>query len=178
MQYKVDSLRYPIGHPELLDEISDLERNNLIDKIASVPSLLHVAVEGLNDDQLDTTYRPDGWTLRQVIHHLADSHLNAYIRFKWALTEDFPTIKAYDQDGWATLTDANNAPIEESIKLLDGLHSRWCRLMRTMDDADWHRRVMHPEDGERSCLTFLMIYAWHGYHHLAHINNLRNRMGW
>ncbi len=178
MKQHVDPIRYPLGLPELVEEISDLERNNLIEKIACVPSLLHEAVEGLNDAQLDTAYRPNGWTLRQVVHHLADSHLNAYIRFKWALTEDFPQIKAYDQEEWANLTDAHNAPIQESLKLLDGLHSRWCRLMRSMDDTDWQRRVMHPEDGERTCQAFLMIYAWHGLHHIAHITQLRHRMGW
>jgi len=178
MNYQSDHLRYPLGTPKLIEKISDLERNNLIEKIACVPSLLREAVGGLNDSQLDTPYRPEGWTLRQVVHHLADSHLNAYIRFKWALTENFPTIKAYDQDEWANLTDANHAPVQRSLQLLDGLHFRWCELMRSMNDADWLRKVMHPEDGERTCQAFLMIYSWHGHHHIAHITNLRNQKGW
>ena len=173
-----DPLRYPLGTPPLSKEISDSERKNCIDAIASAPALLREAVAGLNDDQLDTTYRPDGWTIRQVVHHVSDSHLNAYIRFRWALTEDFPEIKAYDQDSWARLPDACNGPVEESLALLEAMHRRWCRLMLAMDTADWKRKVLHPEDGERTCLDFLIIYAWHGRHHIAHITNLRDRKGW
>ncbi|MCY4224311.1 MAG: putative metal-dependent hydrolase [Bacteroidetes bacterium] len=173
-----DPLRYPIGAPELPEDISDLERNNCIDKIAFTPALLREALDGLNDAQLDTPYRPDGWTIRQLVHHIADSHLNAYVRFKWALTEDFPEIKTYDQDAWANLKDDYDAPVEVSLQLIDALHTRWCRLLRSMDENDWKRKVLHPEDGERSCQAFLMIYAWHGLHHIAHISNLRKRTGW
>lgn len=173
-----DPLRYPIGTPQLLEEISDSERKKRIDAIASTPALLRQAVAGLNDNQLETPYRPDGWTVRQLVHHIADSHLNAYIRFRWALTEDSPKIKAYDQDQWACLPDACDGPVEESLALLDALHRRWCRLMWAMDNDDWERQVDHPEDGIRSCQDFLSIYAWHGLHHIAHITNLRDRQGW
>lgn len=174
----LDPLRYPIGTPKLLKEISSSERKNRVDEIASAPALLRQAVAGLNDNQLETPYRPDGWTVRQLVHHIADSHLNAYIRFRWALTEDLPKIKAYDQDSWALLPDACGGPVEESLALLDALHSRWCRLMRAMDDSDWGRQVDHPEDGIRSCQDFLIIYAWHGLHHIAHITNFRDRKEW
>ncbi len=173
-----NDLRYPIGSVQIVEELSDLERNNHIDEIASVPELLRQALSGLEEDQLETPYRPDGWTVRQLVHHIADSHLNAYIRFRWALTEDFPLIKAYDQNQWAKLPDACDGPVEESVTLIDALHRRWCRLMRAMDKDDWKREVNHPEDGIRSCQDFLIIYAWHGLHHIAHITNLRERQGW
>ncbi len=173
-----DSLRYPTGHPDIDKPLSGEERSSLIDKIESLPALLRQAVAGLSFSQQGTSYRTDGWTVRQVVHHVADSHLNAYVRFRWALTEDVPTIKAYDQDGWARLPDACNGPVDESLDLLDALHRRWCRLMREMGKDDWKRRVMHPEDGERTCQNFLIIYAWHGHHHLAHITDLRNREDW
>ncbi|MCY4159796.1 MAG: putative metal-dependent hydrolase [Bacteroidetes bacterium] len=173
-----DNLRYPIGHPQLQIEISDAKLEELIGQIQSAPALLRQAVADLSEDQLDTPYRRDGWTVRQVVHHVADSHLNAYIRFRWALTEKSPVIKAYNQDGWARLPDACDGPIEESLLLLDALHSRWCRLLKTMSRSDWTSKVIHPEDGERTCQDFLIIYAWHGLHHITHITNLRNREEW
>ena len=173
-----DKLRYPIGLPNLQEEVSEEKKADLIDKIESAPDWLRQAVTGLNHSQLETPYRIGGWTIRQVVHHVADSHLNAYIRFRWALTENVPTIKAYDQNSWACLPDACDGPVEESLELLDALHLRWCRLMRGMSQDDWKRKVIHPEDGERTCQDFLIIYAWHGYHHLAHIMDLCNRKGW
>ena len=173
-----DPLRFPIGVPQVGQSLSDAGRSKLIDQIESAPKLLRQALAGLTDSQLDTPYRPDGWTVRQVVHHIPDSHLNAYIRFRWALTEDFPRIKAYDQDAWADLSDARYGPVAESLALLDGLHLRWCRLMRAMSKRDWQCEVMHPEDGLRTCENFLVIYAWHGRHHIAHITGLRDRKEW
>ncbi len=174
----LDPLRFPIGSPQVKKHLSDSERSKLIDQIESAPALLRQAVAGLNDSQLDTPYRSNGWTVRQVVHHIPDSHLNAYIRFRWALTEDFPKIKAYNQDAWAHLADACYGPVEESLALLDALHPRWCRLMRAMSKHDWQSKVMHPEDGLRTCEDFLIIYAWHGCHHIAHITGLRDREKW
>jgi len=173
-----DDLRYPIGHPQLQVDLSNTKVKELIEQIQSTPILLRQAVAGLSEEQLDTPYRYGGWTVRQVVHHVADSHLNAYVRFRWALTEKLPVIKAYKQDEWARLPDACNGPIEESLLLLDVLHSRWCRLLKTMNKSDWASKVIHPEDGKRTCLDFLIIYAWHGLHHIAHITNLRIREEW
>ena len=174
----LDPLQYPIGPVRLQDTLSESARHDLITQIQSTPTLLRRAVAGLSEEQVNTVYRPNGWTIRQVVHHLPDSHLNAYIRFRWALTEESPTIKAYDQDRWAQLPDACEGPIEESLLLLDALHTRWCRLMKAMTLSDWQRKVVHPEDGERTCQDFLIIYAWHGLHHVAHITNLRIRQQW
>ncbi len=172
------SLKYPLGPLELPDKVSVSYREGRIHVIQVTPRILRQVVRGLSAAQLDTPYRPGGWTVRQLVHHIADSHLNAYIRFRWALTEDSPKIKAYDQDEWACLPDACEGPLEDSLALLDALHSRWCRLMRAMKDKDWKRQVHHPEDGIRSCQDFLIIYAWHGLHHIAHIVCLRDREGW
>ena len=173
-----DQLRYPIGLPQMRIELSEMERTELINQIESTPRLLRQAVSGLGETQLATPYRPGGWSVRQLVHHVADSHLNAYIRFRWALTENTPVIKAYDQDSWASLSDAIDGPVEDSLLLLDALHSRWCRLLRSLDAEEWKRKVIHPEDGDRTCQDFLIIYAWHGAHHIAHITNLQVREGW
>ena len=133
---------------------------------------------GLNEQQLDTPYRPDGWTVRQVVHHVADSHMNALTRFKLALTEEHPTIKPYDEAAWAKLEDTRTAPVETSLTLLDALHDRWVRVLRAMKTSDFARTLQHPESGDQNLDQVLALYDWHGRHHTAHVTNLRSRNGW
>ena len=154
------------------------ERRAAIDAIAAAPAALRAAAKGLNDAQLDTPYRPGGWTVRQVVHHVADSHMNAYTRFRLALTEDNPTIKPYDEAKWADLLDARTLPIGVSLDLLDRLHDRLVHLLRATKDADFQRTLQHPEYGPMTMDTLLAIYAWHGRHHTAHVTGLRERMKW
>jgi uncharacterized damage-inducible protein DinB len=172
-------LRYPIGEfvrpPEPL---ADETRADLIEVIAQTPARLRSAVAGLDDAQLDSPYRPGGWTVRQVVHHVADSHLNSYTRFRLGLTEETPTIRPYDEGAWAMLADASTLPVEVSLVLLDALHARWTFLLRSLSSADWARRIVHPESGEMSLDRLLATYAWHGPHHVGHITSLRDRMGW
>ena len=150
----------------------------MIDAIAATPAAVRAAVAGLGDAQLDTPYRPGGWSVRQVVHHLPDSHLNAYCRFKLALTEDAPTIKPYDQDAWATMPDGRSELVAESLALLDALHARWVYLMRRMRPDDFLRTLNHPEwDRPLSLDVMLALYSWHGRHHVAHITELRRREG-
>jgi len=170
-------LRYPIGPFVPPGPLSPDLRAQAIATIAETPARLRGAVDGLSEAQLDTPYRPGGWTVRQVTHHVPDSHLNAYIRFKLGLTEERPTIRPYDQAAWANLPDSRD-PIAPSLDLLDGLHARWVRLLRTMGAADFARRLHHPESGEMSLDDLLALYAWHGPHHVAHITSLRQREGW
>jgi hypothetical protein len=171
-------LSYPIGRFELPESVTPEMRPPLIGEIEAAPAQFRAAVQGLSEQQLDTRYRPDGWTVRQVVHHVADSHLNAYIRFRLALTEDQPTIKPYDQAKWAELPDARTAPVETSLQLIDGLHQRWVVLLRTMSDDDFARCFNHPERGVMRLDFTLAMYAWHCRHHAAHITRLRERMGW
>ena len=171
-------LRYPVGEFDLLESVLPEMRPPLIGEIEAAPARFRAAVQGLTKQQLDTPYRPDGWTVRQVVHHVADSHLHAYIRFRLALTEDQPTIKPYDQAKWAELPDARTAPVETSLQLIDSLHQRWVVLLRSMSDVDFARRFNHPERGVLRLDTNLAMYAWHGRHHAAHITGLRERMGW
>lgn len=171
-------LRYPIGPFEWKGSISDEERCELIGAIEEAPMRLRAAVEGLTQKQLDTPYRPGGWTVRQVVHHLADSHLNAYLRFKLALTEDEPSVKTYDEKRWAELTDARSLPVEVSLALLDALHQRLVTLMRSLQPAEFARTFRHPDLGLVPLDRQVAIYAWHGRHHVAHITSLRDRMGW
>ena len=172
-------LRYPIGKFERPASVSAAERARNVDVIAAAPDALRGAVRGLDDVQLDTPYRPDGWTVRQVVHHVPDSHLNAYVRFKLALTESVPTIKPYDEAAWAALPDSR-APIDDSLALLDALHARWVRLMRATPAADFARTFVHPErPGAPMTLDVMTaMYAWHGRHHVAHVTALRERLGW
>jgi len=149
-----------------------------IDEIAAAPAQLRAAVVGLTDDQLDTPYRPGGWTVRQVVHHVPESHMNAYVRIKLALTEDQPTIKPYDEALWAELPDVGDTPIEVSLELLDSLHDRWVRLLRLLSEQQWTRTFRHPEMGLMTVEKTLALYAWHGKHHVAHITSLRERNGW
>ena len=178
MNEQTIDLRYPVGRYDVKGEVSAEERARYVEEIAAAPPQLRVAVAGLTAEQLDTPYRPDGWTVRQVVHHVADSHLNSYVRFRLALTEDEPTIKPYEEALWAELTDAKSAPVETSLALLEPLHERWVILLRSLSDADFARAFRHPALGVVSLDRNVGLYAWHGRHHIAHITALRERMGW
>lgn len=172
-------LRYPIGPFKVPLRVSADDRIRFIDQIEILPDQLKDAVHGLSDEQLDTAYRPEGWTLRQVVHHVADSHTNSYIRFKWALTEADPIIKAYNEKDWALMDDAMKAPVQVSLNMVRGLHQRWVCLLKAMSDQDWSRTFVHPETNKKIPLYFnLALYAWHGNHHLAHITTTKARYGW
>ncbi len=169
--------RYPIGKPEWLTKLTDDQRDSLIEAITELPTVLRAAVRGLKNEQLDTPYREGGWTVRQVVHHLADSHLNSYVRFKTAMTEDKPPIKAYDEAEWAKLHD-NSLPPEVSLQLLEALHTRWSNMLGAMKPADFERKLVHSERGEMNLNEMVCLYAWHGRHHTAHITELRKAEGW
>jgi len=175
-------LRFPIGKfVRRLDATAAIDPNLRLQHIAAIadaPRAFREAVAGLDDGQLDTPYRPGGWTVRQVVHHVPDSHMNAYIRFRFALTEDSPVVKPYDEAKWAELHDAKTMPVEVSLGLLDGLHRRWVDLLRSFSDADFARTLRHPELGLPRLDQYLEMYAWHSKHHAAHITGLRSRMGW
>ena len=170
-------LRYPIGPDVAPVSTTPAERAARIDAIASLPAELHAAVRGLTEAQLDTPYRAGGWRVRQVVHHIADSHANAYIRFKLALTENNPVIKPYDEARWAELAD-NSLPIENSLRLVEALHKRWATVLRSLAPADFARTFQHPERGSQTLDVALASYVWHGRHHTAHITALRKREGW
>ena len=170
--------RYPIGLFKTPDAYTDASRAAAIATIAETPKKLRAAVKGLSDSQLDTPYRDGGWTVRQLAHHVPDSHVNAYVRTRLALTEDNPTIKPYDQQKWAELADAKSFPIEPSLTMLDAIHERWVALLRSMKPADFSRAFVHPEHGPRTLDWMVAIYAWHGPHHVAHVTELRKRKGW
>jgi uncharacterized damage-inducible protein DinB len=171
-------LRYPIGKFEYKGPHGSEERDRLIGEIEQAPEKLREAICGLNAAQLDTEYRPGGWTVRQVVHHLPDSHMNAYIRFKLALAETEPVIKPYDEARWAKLADSTKTPIEVSLSLLESLHRRWVILLRSLQPAQFDLKFIHPERGPMSLDQTLALYAWHGKHHVAHITALRDRMCW
>jgi len=173
-----EDLRYPIGKFRFEGELTDEQRQQLITDIAETPSRLRAAVEGLDAQQLETPYRPAGWTVRQVVHHVPDSHLNSYIRFKLALTEHEPTIKAYDEGQWAELVDARTCSIEVSLALLESLHKRWVTLLESLSHRDFARTFKHPEIAIVSLDRNLALYSWHGRHHVAHLTRLRDRMSW
>ena len=172
------NLRYPIGDFHFSGQVTESDRHRSIDIIESTPAKMRAAVRGLAEKQLDTPYRPGGWTVRQVVHHVPDSHMNAYVRFKLALTEDVPTIKAYDEQLWAKLEDSKNTPIETSLTLLESLHARMTVLLRSLKPADFARKFNHPERGPMTVDSLLALYAWHGPHHVAHLTELRKREGW
>ncbi len=174
----MDDPHYPIGRFTFDREATPAKRAAWIHDIAEAPAALRRAVSGLGAAQLDTPYRDGGWTVRQVVHHLADSHMNSFARFKLALTEDRPTIKPYDQDAWVTLADVKGVDIAPSLSLLEGLHARWVALLSSLAETDFGRVFMHPESGPNTLDRALQIYAWHGKHHAAHITSLRSRMGW
>lgn len=171
-------LRYPIG-PFVRGPAPDAGmRAELLSGLAGAPGPLRAVVSNLSESQLDTPYRPEGWTVRQVVHHLADAQMNWYIRTKLGLTEDQPTIKPYDEARWAELHDARTAPVEPSLVLLEALHRRWVELFRSLSEEQWKRTIVHPERGILVLENTLPMHVWHGEHHTAHIRELRNRMEW
>ncbi|MBZ5575143.1 MAG: bacillithiol transferase BstA [Acidobacteriia bacterium] len=171
-------LRYPVGPCEYPETVSPETRKQHIEELAAAPARFREAVRGLTDSQLDTPYRPGGWTVRQVLHHVADSHINSYVRFRLALTEDEPTIKPYDEKKWSELADVAALPAEVSLQLLDSLHRRWVVLLVSLSDADFGRPFRHPEIGPVRLDTYLAACAWHCRHHAAHITALRHRQNW
>lgn len=171
-------LRFPVGKFTYEGPPGEQQKQLFLDAIAQTPASLRSAIGGLSENQLDTPYRPEGWTVRQVVHHVPDSHLNSYVRFKLALTEDEPTIKPYAEDRWAELGDTRATPVEVSLTLLDSLHDRWVRLLRSLTPEQWKRTFRHPELGPMTLEKTLALYAWHGRHHVAHITELRRRMSW
>lgn len=172
-----EDLRFPIGKFDSNIEVTPEIRKRFIQTIADLPQKISETVKNMSDEQLDTPYRPEGWTVRQLIHHIADSHLNAYCRFKLALTEDFPTIRPYYEDRWAKLADSK-LPIEDSLKIIEGVHSRWTSLLNSLSDDEFQRKLNHPESGEWTIEKFLGLYEWHSRHHTAHVTSLQQREGW
>ncbi len=175
---ELDHWRYPIGRfrPPAVNTADT--RSRQIETLRLLPERLRAAVTGLSRAQLDTPYREGGWTVRQVVHHLADSHANSFIRFKLALTEDWPTVKPYDEAAWARLADSRTLAIDGSLVLIEALHARWVALLESLTDADFERGYVHPENGRQTLAHALAIYAWHSLHHTAHITSLREREGW
>ena len=170
-------LSYPIGKMDATSPLTTAQRSAGIDAIAAAPANLRKAVHGLTDAQLDTPYRPGGWTIRQVVHHVADSHLNAYVRFRLAFTEDNPTVKPYEEGEWARLPDYS-MPVAVSLALLDSLHERLVTLLRNTPETAFARTVMHPQNGPMTADALVSVYSWHGKHHAAHVTGLRDRMHW
>ncbi|HVR06565.1 MAG TPA: putative metal-dependent hydrolase [Thermoanaerobaculia bacterium] len=175
---ETQDLRYPIGRFHRPVSLTTEERTAAAATLAETPARLREAVAGLTPAQLDTPYRPGGWTVRQLVHHVPDSHLNAYVRLKLALTEDEPTIRPYHEDRWAQLPEARSAPLEPSLALLESLHQRWDLALRDLAPADWQRTLVHPESGRQTVEQLIALYAWHGRHHTAHVAELRRREGW
>ena len=174
----MSDLRCPIGKFSFSEPLTEEQKEKFLEDISQTPANLRAAVSGLSEQQLDTPYRPDGWSVRQVVHHLPDSHMNSYMRFKLALTESEPTIKPYAEDRWAALADSRTTPIEVSMMLLESLHTRWMQLLGSLAAPDWKRTFRHPEMGVMNLEKTLALYAWHGRHHVAHITSLRERNGW
>jgi hypothetical protein len=170
--------RYPIGKFSFEGTLNEAQRKKCIDDIEQTPVALRAAVRGLSSEQVETPYRDGGWTVRQVVHHVPESHMNSYIRFKLALTEDEPTIKPYMENLWAGTPDVQTTPLEVSLALLDSLHNRWVGLLRGLKPEEWKRTFRHPDLGLVSLEKNLALYSWHGKHHVAHITELRKRMGW
>ena len=173
-----DDLRYPVGRFTPTPSPAPTDRADWVRSIEGLPGAMRAAVDGLDDAQLDTPYRDGGWTVRQVVHHVPDSHMNGYIRTCLALTEDQPTIRPYDENAWSALPYMRTAPIHASLDLLAAVHDRWIGVLQHLNDADYQRRFVHPEDGMRTLDVHLELYAWHGRHHVAHIARLRERRGW
>ena len=178
VQDSAADLRFPTGKFQRPPALDTQARARAIQIVEATPSQLRQAVAGLTETQLDTPYRPGGWTVRQVVHHVPDSHMNAYVRFKLALTEDEPTIKPYDEAKWALLADAREVPVTTSLTLLEAVHERWLAILRAMHPSDFERQLVHPESGRQRLDQMLALYAWHGPHHIAHVTRLRERMGW
>ncbi len=171
-------LRYPIGHFTAPAASNPGIRAEQIETLRQLPDSLREVTAGLSDAQLDTPYRDGGWTVRQVVHHLADSHANAYIRYRLALTEDWPTVKPYDEAAWAELADSRKLPIDVSMAIIAGMHARWVALLESLSEEDFQKGYNHPEHGKQALSTVLAMYAWHARHHTAHIASLRARQGW
>lgn len=174
----LEDLRYPIGRFSFLTSVSEDDVDGWVEEIEQTPRLLQDAIADLTQEQLNISYRPEGWSLREVVHHLADAHMNGYIRFKLAMTEAQPIIKPYKENLWALLSDYDSVRAAVSAQLLTALHERWTALLRTMTPADFERVFIHPDSGETSLLQALQMYAWHGRHHIAHIVTCRRRMNW
>ena len=174
----LETLRYPVGRFDAKMPLPAGGRGALITSLADVPARMRAAVNGLSDAQLDTPYRDGGWSVRQLVHHVPDSHLNAYVRMKWTVTEDNPTIKTYDEKLWSELGDARTAPVDVSLELLAAVHARWDLFLRSLADRDFERPLTHPEWGQMQLVTLLKQYEWHGRHHVAHVTRLRERSGW
>lgn len=170
--------RYPIGGFEIPKSISPDERNGAIATLAELPEQLRNSLDGLNHSQLGTPYRDGGWTLRQVVHHIADSHMNAFVRVRLALTEEWPTIKPYDEAAWAKLHDSDSAPVEWSLELVESLHARWVMMLQSLTDEQWLRGFNHPDNGPMTVELATLVYAWHSRHHIAHIMQLRMKERW
>jgi uncharacterized damage-inducible protein DinB len=170
--------RYPIGNFAKQANYSPTERAARLGVLRQTPASLRVALEGLTESQLETPYREGGWSLRQVAHHIPDSHMNAYVRVKLALTEDTPTIKPYNEQSWALLPDTTTVPLEVSVTLLEALHLRLVTLLENLSEAQWQRTYNHPQGGLYTMEQVLALYAWHGTHHVAHITTLRSSKGW
>jgi hypothetical protein len=176
---ELENLKFPIGKFQKPEKLTKEIIESFIQDIESFPSRLKKEVATLNNDQLDTPYRPQGWTIRQVVHHCADSHMNSIIRFKLALTEDKPTIKPYYEERWAELTDSKILPVEPSLKLLEGLHTRWTVLLKSLKEEDFQKTFIHPEHGREFRIDEnIGVYAWHCNHHLAHITTLKKTKNW
>jgi uncharacterized damage-inducible protein DinB len=173
-----EEVRFPVGVFLIDPAVTDEKRRRWIAEMAQAPANLRVALTGLSDDQLDTHYREGGWTLRQVVHHLADAHINGFVRFKLALTEDNPPIKTYEETLWADTIDGREAPVELSLKLLEALHERWIILLDSLRESDFAKSFNHPQRGVMTIDKAIQLYAWHGVHHTAHITRLRERKGW
>ena len=175
----LEKLKYPIGRFNMPDHFDNKLRHECIQNINELPSVLENVTSDLTDLQLDTPYRPEGWTVRQLVHHIADSHINSYVRFKWTLTEDEPTIKAYDEKLWAELPDAKSESIILSIRLLKSLHARWVAVLKQMKPNEFEKKLTHPESGKKLSLNWMVaLYSWHGEHHVAHITELIKRKSW
>jgi len=175
----LEQLKYPIGQYQVPSLLTPTQINDWINELGNFPPRFRAAVQHLSDQQLDTPYRPEGWTIRQVVHHVPDSHINAYVRFKLALTEDNPSIKPYFEDRWAALNDSKTAPIESALLLLEGLHKKWTTLLHHCTLQDFERTFFHPESKAASSIGFnIGNYVWHGNHHLAQITGLKERMKW
>jgi len=171
-------LRYPIGPFKFDGEPSESQLKQFISDIGQTPARLRAALAGLTEEQIETPYRPGGWTVRQVVHHIPESHMNAYVRMKLALTEDNPTIKPYDEARWAETPEVQATPIKVSLTMLEALHQRWVTLLKGLKPAEFARTFAHPESGVWTLGKYIALYSWHGKHHVAHITSLRERMGW
>jgi uncharacterized damage-inducible protein DinB len=171
-------VRYPIGKPDIPVVITNADLQSAVEDLADLPARLAEAIQGLDPAQLDTPYRQGGWTVRQLVHHIADSHMNAYVRVRLALTEEAPAVVDYDENAWAELHDSTTAPVESSLGILTGLHARWASMLNSLDSDQWLRTFVHPKRGPSTIQKATLLYSWHSRHHVAHITRMRERAGW